>query len=246
MIEVTIRSAEVERFRGVIERVAASIDPDHPPLIGVLCTGSVPQGTSTASSDLDICVCCDAPISRFTRFRIEGTAVDLVYEDARWLHDAGTPYDPTGLFWLAHAKVLWERGKLLSRHVARATEQFDGPAPEMTEWERFLLKIDCSERLSRLVGAPADDVNVPFLTGGLLEKSVEAALKLSRRWYLDTGHGLRDLRTACPDLADRLARAAAEGDGPRKCEMLKTFLSELFGEELPLDGWDSDWVTHGR
>jgi hypothetical protein len=151
------------------------------------------------------------------------------------------------LFMLANAEVLWERGKLVSNHVRSATVQFEAPAPALSQWDCFVLKTECSTRLSRLMDGSRDAVsaNLPFLLGGLLEKTVEACLRLNRRWYLDTGHGLRDLKRFLPERAEELSAAVTEHEGLPEWERLRTFLSTIFGEEFPLKDWDSGLIHHG-
>jgi len=108
------------------------------------------------------------------------------------------------------------------------------------------MRIECSTRLCRLRNAlqGSDDGNLPFLLGGLLEKTVEASLRLNCRWYLDTGHGIRDLQVAFPSLADELVSAIKQIDRAEAYGMLAAYLTKLFGERLPIEEWDSGWVEH--
>jgi hypothetical protein len=246
MLNIKIKNPKLKVFTEVIKKVVSPIDIKNPPIIGIICNGSIPQGVSTDISDIDICVCCNAPISRFTLNRINKIDIDLHYEDARWLHNVHPPYEPTALFMLAHAEILWERGNLLAHHIKLATKQFDTLAPTLSKWEQFLLKIDCSARLSRVIESShqKNTLNFDFLFGGLLEKAIEASLKLNNRWYLDTGHGIRDLQKALPKIANKLVNIVNETDRARKCKMIKVYLSKVFDDTLPLEVWDSDFVIH--
>jgi hypothetical protein len=231
-------------YARAIEAVLKAVDPDNPPALGILCNGSAPQGFAESWSDLDICVCCDAPVSRFVLRPVEGVAVDLHYEDGRWLRQAKPPYEPTALFMLAHAEVLWEKGDLLSRHVRQATEQFLQPTPPVSEWDRFLLLISCSTLLERTLKARRAGRPSDFLMASLLGKCAEASLRLNRLWYLDTARGLRDLARRRADLAERLEQAAAACTRDENTSPLVGYLNALFAEELPLSSWDSGFVKH--
>jgi len=243
MIEIEIRNAKLLPFREAIVQVVATVDVDDPPALGILCNGSMPLGTATGASDLDLCICCDAPISRFIRKPFARQVIDLHFEDGRWLRSARPPYDVTALFMLAGAEVLWERYGLLTRHVTAATYQLSQPAPALSDWEQFLLKIDCSTRLKRLSEAKRH-ANFAFLLGGLFEKTIEATLRLNRRWYLDTGHGVRDLQAHLADKAQTLSQIAALVEQETIAKEMAEYLSDLFGASMPLEEWDSGEINH--
>jgi len=245
MIEINISNVNLAPFRRMIGSVVQAIDLDDPPVLGILCNGSVPLGLATDASDLDLCVCCDAAISRFLRRILDGQAVDVHFEDARWLRGTRPPYGEAALFMLANAAVLWEREAALSVHVVSATEQFSKLAPALSHWDRFQIAIDCSTSLRRFSDS-IGNANLPFLLGGLLERAVEATLRLNRRWYLDTGHGMRDLQSCLPDLAIRLSRIAAAGEPRTISREMSEYLSDLFDERMPLEQWDSGIINHEK
>ena len=243
MVDIDISAPNLAEFQEAIMQAVATINVDNPLALGILCNGSVPAGTATTASDVDLCVCCDAPVSRFIRKAYAGKVVDLHFEDGRWLRTVRPPYDVTAMFMLANVHVLWERDGLLSSHVAAATEQFAQPAPQLSEWEEFLIRIDCSVRLARLREAEGD-ANFAVLLGGLMERAIEATLRMNRRWYLDTGHGLRDLRLLLPDAAGMLSRVAEADDPKGIARRMAEYLTVLFGRPMPETEWDSGPATH--